>query len=112
MKFLRRMVMLLAVLLLLPIPARAADGSITVAYQVEGYGPVAGVLFRLYRVEESITTAPNAYAYMLKQELAPVTSIQTDEQGQAVFSNLENGKYHMSFLFSFAFHFSSFHSYL
>lgn len=93
MKFLRRMAILLAVALLLPVSARAAGGSITVEHKLEDGTPLTGVTFRLYRVEESITTAPNAYAYMLKHELEPVASLQTDEQGSVVFSDLEDGKY-------------------
>ena len=93
MKMLRRILILLAVLLLLPVPAQAADGNITVEYQVEGYGSVEGVTFRLYRVPDVIATMPNAYAYMLKHELDPIVSVQTDEQGRASFPNLEDGKY-------------------
>lgn len=93
MKFLRQMAILLAVALLLPVSARAAGGSITVEHKLEDGTPLTGVTFRLYRVEESITTAPNAYAYMLKHELEPVASLQTDEQGRVVFSDLEDGTY-------------------
>lgn len=93
MKFLRRILILLAVLLLLPIPARAAEGSITVEHKLEDGTPLTGVTFRLYRMENSVSDVRDAYAEVLQSGQEALDSGVTDAQGRIVFSNLEDGAY-------------------
>lgn len=92
MKSLRRILILLAVVLLLPISAHAADNSLTILHSREG-APISGAQFDLYLVDGSHADAQAAYAAVVKAQQEPAASAVTDAQGRAVFAGLAEGKY-------------------
>lgn len=92
MKLLRRIILILAAVLLLPLPARAAEGTVTVQYRREET-PLAGVQFDLYRVEAPCADAQAAYAAVIQSGQADTASGRTDAAGILVFSGLADGTY-------------------
>ena len=93
MKLLRRMLFLLAVIMLLPVSVRAAENnSITVIHSREDVTP-SGVVFTLYRVDSSAADPMEAYASAVQSDQKPIATAITDTQGKAVFADLAEGKY-------------------
>lgn len=93
MKLYRRLFVLLLAALLLPLSARAAgSNSITIRYDREGQ-PIAGAAFQLYRMTGTYETAQDAYAAVLTTGQKPLVTAETDAQGTALFSGLDDGTY-------------------
>ena len=93
MKLLRRILFLLALMMLLPLSARAAgNNTITVLHNRDGVAE-PGVVFTLYKVNNSFTDPQEAYLAVLRTGRDPLATATTDEDGIAVFSGLENGNY-------------------
>ena len=91
MKFLRKALLVCLAVLLLSVPVRAADSSITVHYVWEDT-PLTGVSFQLYQADGQ-TDVQAAYAAIAEAGQAPVAESVTNELGFAVFSGLSDGTY-------------------
>ena len=93
MKKLRRMLLLLAMALLLPVCAKAADNnSIAVLHTREGEG-VSGVEFSIYAVDPSHKDAASAYTAVLEAKQEPLAVKETDTLGKLQFTGLKDGTY-------------------
>lgn len=92
MKFLRRIMIVVAVTCLLAVTVFAADGTLTVLHTPKEK-PSAEVAFRLYAVDGAMTNAQIAYVDVLKTGRKPIAEGKTDENGKVAFSDLEDGTY-------------------
>lgn len=92
MKSLRRILLILLVVLMLPFSAHAAENSLTILHSRED-APISGAQFDLYRVDAAHTDAQSAYAAVVKAQQKPDGSAVTDAAGKAVFAGLSDGKY-------------------
>lgn len=92
MKFLRRIMIVVAVTCLLAVTVFAADGTLTVLHTPNEKSS-AEVAFRLYAVDGTMTDAQTAYVDVLKNGKKPMAEGKTDENGKVTFSGLEDGTY-------------------
>ena len=92
MKMLRRVLIVLAVVLLLPLTARAAGSTLIVEFKPGGE-PAAGVTFDVFALDKSYPDARSAYAAICKDGKEPVASGVTNKWGRLEIDDLDNGKY-------------------
>lgn len=93
MKLLRRVLLLLTAIMLLTVCVQAAGvNSVTVLHSRDGLAD-SGVVFDLYRVQDSFTDPMAAYVAVLEAGKTPAATAQTDSGGKAVFSGLAEGSY-------------------
>lgn len=92
MKMLRRILILLAVILVLPIPAHAADTNLTLVHELEGE-PLTDARYDLYLLEKAYEDALEAYNAIVKAGKTPDHTAVTNNDGEASFSGLKAGTY-------------------
>ena len=92
MKMLRRVLIVLAVVLLLPVTARAADCRLTLIHHHENEA-LPNAVYDLYLLDEEYEDGLAAYNAVVKAGTLPDYTTVTDSNGVAVFENLETGNY-------------------
>lgn len=92
MKILRRVLILLAVLLVLPVPARAAETNLTLLHELEGE-PLSDAVYELYLLDKDYADGLTAYNAVVKAGKKPDYTAVTGTDGKARFSGLKDGAY-------------------
>lgn len=92
MKMLRRVLILLAVALLLPLSAQATDTNLTLLHEVDGE-TFADARYDLYLLDRDYDDALAAYNAVIKAGKAPDHTVVTNRDGEASIPALKAGTY-------------------
>lgn len=92
MKYLKKFILILMVLALLPLSAFAADNTLSVFLTPEEE-PLSGVSFRIYPVAEAVSDPQSAYLALLEANTQAAATATTDDNGVANFTGLADGTY-------------------
>ncbi len=92
MKMLRRVLIVLTVVLLLPVTAYAADCKLTLVHEADNK-PLPNAVYDLYILEEEYEDSLAAYNAVVKAGALPDYTTMTNSDGRAVFDNLQTGTY-------------------
>lgn len=92
MKHLKKFILILMVLALLPLSVFAADNTLSVFLTPEEE-PLSGVSFRIYPVKDDVSDPQSAYMALLEAKTQAIATAITDDNGVANFTGLADGTY-------------------